>query len=146
MGFAALNPSYQAERVAFRETNSRVYADTLIFVISAALGKVSTPQQASITRRIIGVGMMPSAKSVNLVSNCASVIGFSTLPMAWSMWRWSCRPSFSTMVMSTSAGSMPGVITGMTLLRKATMVGSVTARSLNCFSPPAPSTSATATA
>ena len=57
-------------------------ADTDILAISAALGRLSTFQQASITRRIIGAGIMPSARSANLVSSCWSVIGISTLPMA----------------------------------------------------------------
>jgi len=57
-------------------------AETDILAISAASGKFSTFQQASITRRIMGAGMMPSARSVNFASSCWSVIGFSTLPMA----------------------------------------------------------------
>ena len=51
----------------------------------AALASVSTYQQASITRRIAAAGSAPSATSVNFASNCLSVMGTSTLPIACSM-------------------------------------------------------------
>jgi len=62
-------------------------AETDIFAISAAFGRLSTFQQASMTRRIMGAGMMPSARSENFVSSCWSVIGISTLPIACSIVR-----------------------------------------------------------
>jgi hypothetical protein len=63
------------------------HVDTDIFAISAALGRLSTFQQASMICRIMGGGMIPSAKSANLASSCLSVIGASRLPMAWAMKR-----------------------------------------------------------
>jgi hypothetical protein len=88
----------------------------------------------------------PDSRSANFTSSALSLIGTSRLPMAFSICFAKRRPSFSTIVMSTCSGLTPGSTAGETRPRSATTAGSRTARSLNCFSPAAPSTSATATA
>jgi len=67
-------------------------------------------------------------------------------PTAFSTWRASLLPSTRMTVMSTCSGLTAGSTVGTTRPRSATTAGSRTARSLNCRSPAAPSTSATATA